>query len=68
MDTLKVGDKVIDIWYKEWGVGTCIAKTKRLWSIDFENKPHNNPIKYDKLHVSLSLQPYTEDKLLSNIL
>ena len=59
LKNLKIGDKVIDEFYNEWGIGTCIDKTENLWYIDFENNPPNNPLCYDRLHSSF-LKPYKE--------
>jgi len=32
---LKLNDKVIDRWFKEWGVGKCVKALKTVWHIKF---------------------------------
>ncbi len=32
---LRKGQKVIDRWFKEWGIGVCVKVLKTRWHIDF---------------------------------
>ena len=48
IDDLKVGMKVRDSWYPDWGVGTVTKVLKTVVYIDFTIR---GPEKYDKAHV-----------------
>ena len=46
----KLGDRVIDKWFKFFGIGECIKASKSKWKIKF----YTNPAiiwTYDKAHL-----------------
>lgn len=53
IENLKIGDRVIDKWYPEWGVGTVTKVLKTVVYIDFTVR---GPEKYDKSHVQNFLE------------
>lgn len=48
IDELKVGDKVYDSWYPDWGIGEVIKILKTVIYIEFTQR---GECKYDKGHV-----------------
>jgi len=45
---LKKGQKVRDVWFKEWGVGVCTKALKTVWTIHFSDGVTR---KFDKPHL-----------------
>ena len=58
IESLKVGDHVIDKWYPEWGIGLVKKVLKTVVYIDFTVR---GPEKYDKSHVQNFLENDDDD-------
>ena len=50
MEIAKVGDKVIDRWFEDWGIGTVKKKLKTRLHIDFPLK-NNSLTVFDTAHL-----------------